>query len=92
VYVHSPKDQTVQLIAQGTGLTRLWLEQKIMGREVAGQPLQQPLPLKAGWNGLILEVRRDQQPPRLTLQVQGENLRVASRPLDLPANPNPSGR
>jgi putative heme-binding domain-containing protein len=92
VYVHSPKDQTVQLIAQGTGLTRLWLEQKIMGREVAGQPLQQPLPLKAGWNGLILEVRRDQQPPRLALQVQGENLRVASRPLDLPAASNPSGR
>jgi hypothetical protein len=59
---------------------------------VAGLPLRQPLALKAGWNGLILEVRRDQQPPRLALQVQGENLRVASRPLDLPAASNPSGR
>jgi putative membrane-bound dehydrogenase-like protein len=92
VYVHSPKDQTAQFIVKGTGVTRIWVEQKIVGREAAGQPLQQPLPLKAGWNGLILEVRRDQQPLRLALQVQGENLRVASRPLDLPANPNPSGR
>lgn len=92
VYVHSPKEQTAHLTAKGAGLTRLWWEQRLVLREPANQPLLQPLALKAGWNVLILEVRREQQPPRLTLQVQGENLRVASRPLDLPAIPNPSGR
>jgi putative membrane-bound dehydrogenase-like protein len=91
-YVHSPKDQTAQLIAKGGGLIRVWLEQQVVRREPTSQPFHYPLALKTGWNVLILEVRREQEPPRLTLQVHGENLRVASRPLDLPAVPAPSNR
>jgi quinoprotein glucose dehydrogenase len=91
-YVHSSKDQNARLLAHGSGLTRVWLGQQMVRRESPNPPIHYPLALKAGWNVLILEVRRGHEPPRLTLQVQGEDLRVASRPLDLPAASHPTQR
>jgi putative membrane-bound dehydrogenase-like protein len=90
VYVHTSQPQQAQLLAGGSGLVQAWLNQQHLFPQRPTIPIEHPLALQAGWNILTVQIQRQpQQIPRLTLQIKGQDLKIAARPLELPTPPHP---
>jgi putative membrane-bound dehydrogenase-like protein len=84
-YVHSARAQRATLLSGSGGGLRVWVNGKRVHEHTGSRPARADedrvqVPLRAGWNAVLVRVLNEGSEPGLYLRFTGEGVRVALRP------------